>query len=144
MKNHAFLPSCSLYALLLCFVPQFRAVEYLNFVADALAFFMPAIHDRRTAIGIAHLSVPHPLGDLLRTVTRLSRKTWTPVQGKFELCAAELKKAHPNLRSALEAHARQSGLLVKALHLTRDGQRNHHRKVGFTFETAQLVRILQT
>jgi len=109
--------------------------EYETFVGDALALLLPAIETRRMMIHLPHSATPHPLGDMLRTVTKCC--TWTPLDGKCRLELADLRHAHPSLRGALEHYAQKGGDFVKAPHI------GVKAKVVFEFESAPLLQLLK-
>lgn len=118
--------------------------EYEHFARDALALLLPGIEARRQALGVGRDAAPHPLADLLRSVR--GARSWSPLQGRFVVELADLRRAHPRLREALEHYAVQPSSFVSATHLARTdegGATKARRRVSFTFESAAMVQLLR-
>ena len=112
--------------------------NYEAFVGDALALLLPAVESRRLQIDMPHNLAPHPLGDMLRTVTKCNK--WSPLDGKCVLGLDDLRGAHPKIRQVLEHYAGVGpNSFIKATHKNGSG----HRRVGFEFESARLLQLLK-
>ena len=83
---------------------QLVPASYTLAACDALDLLLPAIRARREGLPCKLLSPPHPLVDMLRTVDAFRR--WRPDSGALCMHIADLRGAHPELRSTLVQCAR--------------------------------------
>jgi len=113
--------------------------QYTKFATDALAIVLPTIAENRYAIGLPFARAPDRLADLVRSLPTV--RGWSPLQGRFRVGAAELRRAHPLLREALDHYAHQPHSFVHAEHARcRD---RAHRTVCYTFDSAPLLQLLR-
>ena len=111
------------------------SADYTTFARDALALLLPAVLHRRLAAGVGLANAPHPLSDLLRTSPAIRK--WAPRDGPARIDCADLKQAHPRLRTELEHLARTPNPFVMAAHIKAS-----HKRMVFVLHPVHLLRFL--